>query len=368
MKFFIQKWANNHVVKANVVQEYSAEVNCYSESVIEFHYLFDQEEDNGGTSHWPSGARQDGRFSISDSDCSLSLSEKHRARVPVGSSVRSRSKSKQLSKKLSMLQSKIESESEEFQKSLGYRPSMADKMKCEEISHLMQEKTKIKLELKDLNEDTPRKKMTWRSAEQARDTILTSLDTLRCNAGRPYNLDKMTGEQMADERKDMQSLLSEFEKMYSSNSSKREKELMADLYERLRSVKRLCRRQSDLVPIPEHGSLDLSLATTTRKTNQEEDEEEEEEEEEEDTDLVRYKHNNMETEEEKWHRMSLTELNSTLKKLKECKKDFKRNISEIEIRAKFEEDEVSLTEVYVEYKATKCKIKLIKALLDKQTI
>ena len=66
--------------------------------------------------------------------------------------------------------------------------------------------------------------------------------------------------------------------------------------------------------------------------------------------------------------MSLAELNSTLKKLKECKKDFKRNISEIEIRAKSDEDELSLTEVYVEYKATKCKIKLIKALLDKQTI
>ena len=324
--------------------------------------FFDQEQDRGQT-------RQEGRFSISDSDCSLSLSEKHRARVPVGSSVRSKSKSKQLSKKLSLLQSKIESESEEFQKSLGYRPSMADKMKCEEISHLMQEKTKIKLELKDLNEETPRKKMTWRSAEQARDTILTSLDSLRCSAGRPYNLDKMTGEQMADERRDMQSLLSEFEKMYSTNSSKKEKELMADLYERLRSVKRLCRRQSDLVPIPEHGSLDLCLAstTTTRKTSQEEDEEEEEEEEEE-ADLVRYKPNNMEKEEEKWHQMSLAELNSTLKKLKECKKDFKRNISEIEIRAKSDEDELSLTEVYVEYKATKCKIKLIKALLDKQTI
>ena len=56
-------------------------------------------------------------------------------------------------------------------------------------------------------------------------------------------------------------------------------------------------------------------------------------------------------------------MNSTLKKLKESKKDFKRNISEIEIRAKYEEEEV-----YVEYKATKCKIKLIKALLDKHSM
>ena len=61
-------------------------------------------------------------------------------------------------------------------------------------------------------------------------------------------------------------------------------------------------------------------------------------------------------------------MNSSLKKLKESKKDFKRNISELEIRAKSEEEELTTSEVYVEYKATKCKIKLIKALLDKHNI
>ena len=61
-------------------------------------------------------------------------------------------------------------------------------------------------------------------------------------------------------------------------------------------------------------------------------------------------------------------MNSTLKKLKENKKDFKRNISEIEIRAKCEEEELSSTEAYAEYKTTKCKIKLIKALLDKHSM
>jgi len=365
MKFLIQKWAKNQVVKANVVQEDSEYEEKSNDSRQELQNNDEKDSDNNIEALC--GPRQKGRFSISEPDSAMSLSEEHRARLPVPSSGRSRSKSKLLSRKLSVLQSKIESESEEFQKSLGYRPSLADKMKCEEISDLMQEKTKIKLELKDLNDETPRKKVlgSWRSPEQARDSILSSLDTLRSSAGRPFSLDQMTGEQMADERRDMQSLLTEFEKMYSSISSKREKELMTDLYERLRSVKRLCRRQSsDLVPIPEHHSLDLTLATTTRKTSQEEEEEEEEDAE----TTTRYKHWNMEADEEKWHQMSLTELHSTLKKLKECKKDFKRNISEIEIGSKFEDDEQSTCEVYVEYKATKCKIKLIKALLDKQTI
>ena len=179
-------------------------------------------------------------------------------------------------------------------------------MKCEEISDLMLEKTKIKRELKDLNEESPRKKLFGRSVEaaveQARDNILTSLQSLRTTAGRPYSLDQMTGEQMLEERQDMISLLSEFEKLYSNNVSKKEKELMSELYERLRSVKRLCRRQSsDLVAIPEEHSLDLTLASSSsRRASQGEEEEN------------RHKQPTSEqtfpelsAEEEKWHEMSL---------------------------------------------------------------
>ena len=205
----------------------------------------------------------------------MSLSEKHRDGLPVKTWVRSKSKSRQLSRKLSVLQSKIETESEEFQKSLGYRPSLADKMKCEEISNLLLEKTKLKLELKDLNDESPRKKTVGRSVEQAMDHILSSLHSLRTSAGRPYNLEKMTGEEIMEERQDMQSLLSEFEKMYSNNYSKKDKEVMCELYERFRSVKRLCRRQSsDLVAIPEEHSLDLTLASSrARRSSQGEEEE-----------------------------------------------------------------------------------------------
>lgn len=359
MTLLIQKWANNPVVQ----EDSDPEVRNNDDRMEERQNDENNSDSNSGqflkTIH-------KGRFFISDSECSQSLSEKHRARLPVAAPVRSKSKSKQLSRKLSVLQSKIETESQEFQKSLGYRPSLADKMKCEEISDLMQEKTKIKLELKDLSVETPRKKVVVRSPEQARDSILTSLDTLRSSAGRPYSLEKMTAEQVADERRDMQGLLGEFEKMYSSISSKKEKELMSDLYERFRWAKRLCRRQSsELVPIPEHHSLDLSLASlasspSRRKLSGGEEEEEEA--------ASRSRNSHAEADLEKYHQMSLAELNSTLKKLKESKKDFKRNISEIEIGVKYDEDELSMTEVYVEYKETKCKIKLIKALLDKHSI
>ena len=45
---------------------------------------------------------------------------------------------------------------------------------------------------------------------------------------------------------------------------------------------------------------------------------------------------------------------------------YKRKINEVESGAAFNEDEQSINEVYVLYKATKYKIKLIKALIEKQ--
>jgi len=201
-----------------------------------------------------------GRFIISECD-SMSFSEKHRATLPVKKNS-AKNKTKQLSKKLSALQTKIETEAEVMQLRMGYRVSHADKMKCEQISDLVQEQEKIKLELKDLSEDTPKKKIINRSLEKERDRIIRNLEDLRLSVGRPYDIEEMTVDQIADERRDMQSALNEFEKKYSVALTKRDKETMSGLYERYRSVKRLCRRQScDLVPIPEDTSIDLTLAS-----------------------------------------------------------------------------------------------------------
>merc|ERR1719189_1564466 len=191
MILLMKKWSNNEVAQGEeggegtVLQQDSDRKGPWKPSSTE---TCGKVSDNNN--------HQKGRFTISESDCLMSLSEKHRDRQAVKTSVRSRSKSRHLSRKLSVLQSKIETESEEFQKSLGYRPSLADKMKCEEISNLLLEKTKLKLELKDLNDESPRKKVFGRPVEPpvelARDNILTSLHSLRTTAGRPYNLEEMT--------------------------------------------------------------------------------------------------------------------------------------------------------------------------------
>ena len=65
---------------------------------------------------------------------------------------------------------------------------------------------------------------------------------MRLSVGRPYELDRMTAEEIVDERRDMQSLLNEFEKKYSVPLSKRDKDTMSGLYERYRCVRQSCHR------------------------------------------------------------------------------------------------------------------------------
>jgi len=314
-----------------------------------------------------------GRFIIESlCDESLSLSEKHRAGAATGSgksSTKRSNKTKQLSRKLSVLQSKIETESEVYQAKMGYRPSHADKMKCEEISDLMQEKEKIKLELKDLNEDSPRKKSIDKTFEKERDKIVAQLDSLRLSMGRPYELHSMTPDQMVDEKRDMAGLLAEFEKKCGGGPlSRRDKELMADLYERYRAVRRLCRRQStgDLISIPEHTPLDLSLASPRQMRLRANSDCEMTEAGIENIEVVRSESREAAARLDcdlKWHHMTSRELNETLGKLKESKKVYKRQINEVESGTSTLETD---SQVYALYKATKYNIKLIKALIEKQ--
>lgn len=60
------------------------------------------------------------------------------------------------------------------------------------------------------------------------------------------------------------------------------------------------------------------------------------------------------------------ELSETLGELKESKKVYKRQINEVESgTTSIESDTASINDVYVLYKATKYKIKLIRALIEK---
>merc|ERR550534_2470152 len=112
--------------------------------------------------------------SLTLSERHLVSSVKHSDRKTNKSSFR-RSKAR-ITKKLSALQSEIETCELEFQARKGYRPSHADKINDEELCKLINEQIKLKQELKDLKEngDDSRKNSleVKRTVEQERDLIL----------------------------------------------------------------------------------------------------------------------------------------------------------------------------------------------------
>ena len=68
----------------------------------------------------------------------------------------------------------------------------------------------------------------------------------RAVAGRPYDLDSMTPEQLLQEKVDLQSALLQFEHLFGHPESIEEKALVKDVYDRYRSVKRYVRRSSSI--------------------------------------------------------------------------------------------------------------------------
>ena len=88
-------------------------------------------------------------------------------------------------------------------------------------------------------------------------------------AGRPFELDAMTPEQLLQEKVDLQSALLQFEDLFGHPETNDEKVLVKDVYDRYRSVKRHIRRSSsirskdplELETIPEDLEMPLTLAS-----------------------------------------------------------------------------------------------------------
>jgi len=332
-----------------------------------------------------------GRFTVNETE-SLSLSEKHMqwsnhwSENKASKSSPKRSRSKQVSKKINVLKQKIENCEQQFEDKMGYRPSFADKMKDEELCTLINEQTELKKELKNIKDEVGsslRRKVseTMKGVEEQRDQINLHLANLRLKSGRPNELSEMTSDQLADEKQDLQSLLTEFEKTNRLPLNKQDKEIMSDLYERFRQLKRLSRRTSDLVPIPEEESISLTLASPSRRMSTDLSATADTQQVDDFVIISRSKTLVFEsagskdeevTTEESWHTMSFSELHNQLRRLREFKKNFKRSINQFEEefhanvgRKAQGADKLPIEETYLLYRSTKSKIKLIKALIEK---
>jgi len=284
------------------------------------------------------------------------------------------SKMKQISKKIGKLQEEIKAVEEELEEKAGHPLSKADKVKDETLGNLMGKVKKLKKqkqELKEKEKDSPK------PVEGIKDRIEENMENMRALADRPYALEEMTLEELEAEKEELQEQLEEVSEELGGLARKEERKACADLFLRLRQLKRMTRRPSYsssgafLDEIPEHSSVEhswsrrgsiesVSLSEEFEEELDESDEKGEEVEE--------------EDEEGDWHIMTKEELHNAVIEMKGQKGRLKQLIKEFDqgVQAKTgrkvtKEERAPIENIYHSYKKTKARIKLIEALLTNKT-
>jgi len=308
-----------------------------------------------------------------------------------------KAKQKQLTRQLSSVKKKIEQLEQAFTQRTGYRPSQADKLNDSELKNMLSEQARLKKELKTSKEGGEGGGTAVRHNKclaAMRDSLLKielRLEQSRVDRQRPASLDRMTLDQILDEKLAMQRLLLEFEAEHGHPQSRQEKEAMKDLYERYRAVKRAARRSAsvrgeagELPAIPEEEAVALTLASpghrivlslgsggSSHHWSATVDREECDTVSKHDMDLPDIEHSNKE--DEHWHSLPRCELLEIQKRVREDKKQLRRSVKEFEDTFKtqtgrmlLKDDKEPFEKTYQQYKTTKAKLKLIDALLSKQ--
>lgn len=279
------------------------------------------------------------------------------------------SKIKHLTKKIAKIQLEIDNFEMELEEKAGHPLSKADKIKDETLGNLILKKKELKKEkqkIKDKEKDKPKP-----TIEVVKDSIEESMENVRKLAGRPECLDDMTYEELVAEKEELQEQLDEAAEEHSL-AKKEDRKVMADLFLRLRQLKRLTRRSSFssgnlLDEIPEHSSVEL---VTGRRNSVESFSEEELEEGQEEQ--VETQEEEEKEEESEWHVMTKGDLRSAVVEMKAQKSQLKQLIREFDqgVQSKTgrkvsKEDRQPIETIYQSYKKTKQRIKLIEALLIK---
>ena len=282
------------------------------------------------------------------------------------------SKIKQISKKIGKLQEEIKAVEEELEAKAGHPLSKADKVKDETLGNLMGKVKKLKKEKQELKEkerDSPK------PVEGIKNRIEENMENMRALADRPYVLEEMSLEELEAEKEELQEQLEEVSEELGGLARKEERKACADLFLRLRQLKRMTRRPSYsssgifLDEIPEHSSVEHAWSRRGSIESVSLSEEFEEELDESDE-----KGEEVEEEEGDWHIMTKDELRNAVMEMKGQKGRLKQLIKEFEQGAQAKtgrkvtkEERAPIENIYHSYKKTKARIKLIEALLSNKT-
>merc|ERR1711962_1178292 len=280
------------------------------------------------------------------------------------------SKAEKVAKKIFELKEKIAEIELHLEKEAGHLLSKADKLKDEELSKLNRKMEKLK-KLKKESKDKKGRQGKPLSVRELGERVEANMTRFRKEAFRPCRLEDMTMVEKETEKSDLAQQMKLVEEQLGGLVTKESREVLSDLYWRLRQLKRSTRKPSYngvlLAEIPENESIEVVSFSSRRSSvdslmGDEEEEDDEEEEKESD-------------EEEEWHTMTREELRVALKGMRERKMVLGKEIKEFQEKLLLEtgrkaskDDREPIKLVYNMYKQIKQRIRLVDALLSKLNI
>merc|ERR1719510_641192 len=341
-----------------------------------------------------------------------------------------RIKMKKISRQLTVVRRKIEDFEIQFEDTYGYKPSQAEKLSNKSVRKMLVQQNRLKRQVRlfresgdsgvwedynsslystsspitspnrsptstcsndfDVDEDCNELKNTVRNLEEM-------LEKDREESGRPLELGSMSPEQVIQEKQCIQRVLNQFKDVINNDSSAtdQDRQVLKELLQRYRTVKRLVRRSSNILikepceleTIPEGSEIQLTLASPQHRisiemnssisNNRMKDESQQQQILD---DLPTVKNHCILVEptnkdlsaEQNLHALTRIELLNVQRTAKEEKKQLKRLIKEKELKFLQEngrpmpKDDIKEQEIYGKYKMVKAKIKLVDALLSKK--
>ncbi|CRL08532.1 CLUMA_CG021358, isoform A [Clunio marinus] len=307
---------------------------------------------------------------------------------------------RQINKRLTSLKKKVSIYEEDFEENYGYRPSHADKANDKNIKHyiaeihkLRKEKSQIKVDpitamgyKNKFDDSIPAEKKLTKVKDTLED-IEKRLEEKRNEEQRSELIEDMTPDQLVDEKTSVQRALLYFESLFGRPGTPDERDAARPLYDRYRLLKRLVSRNnsisgaiSDLPTIMENEALALSgmvspsstdfsppsvhstlqspsdsSTSTSIDTNP-------------NISVTAFQENFQ------LHSMTVKELYAHFdmvreekKQLRRIIKEFEHNFEEINGRKMLKSDRNAIEDTYLLYKQKKAKLRLLDALVKKQT-
>ncbi|XP_078659738.1 uncharacterized protein LOC144904608 isoform X14 [Branchiostoma floridae x Branchiostoma belcheri] len=321
-----------------------------------------------------------------------------------------------LTKRIHSLKKKVRRFEAQFEEEKGYRPSHADKMGRTDIRKIVNDLSKAKKDLKDIKDRAREERHSLSKTlptklnypvgggdgdpdcplSALRGSLNHALHVLaekREDADRPEELERLTMDELREEKVAMQKELLHLESTHGRPTSKVEKDIVRPLYERYRQIKKFLSKPPSLGDLRNLETIEEGMMMEFQQTPPKDDgisstmtttdftvtqnfgllQETREEEEEEEADQNGEGTNENEFTSETLHQASLQELLDHLKKLRLEKKRLRAVLKRFEDdfftqhgRKITKEDRGDMSSEYKAYKTVKQSLKLVEALINKK--